>query len=247
MPPERWKQIEAIYHAALECEPAERAAFLEQACAGDEALRGRVAALLSYDDTANNFIEQPAFELAAKAIAEEQTMLPLQWQAGQQLGAYQLQELLGRGGMGEVYLALDTRLQRKVAIKLLPARFTTDADRVRRFAQEARAASALNHPNILTIHEIGEVEDTHYIVTEYVAGETLRQQLTNDPHNQIRLTAALTITTQLSEALAAAHEAGIVHRDIKPDNVMVRPDGYIKVLDFGLAKLTEPTVPVPNP
>ncbi len=243
MQAERWKQIEAIYHAALECEPTTRAAFLNEACAGDESLCGKVAALLAYDDTANNFIEQPALELAAQAIAEEQPTLPLQLQAGQQLGAYQLQELLGRGGMGEVYLALDTRLPRKVAIKLLPARFTTDVGRVRRFAQEARAASALNHPNILTIHEIGENEGTHYIVTEYVEGETLRQRMTSAPHKQVQLIEALTIATQMAEALVAAHEASIIHRDIKPENVMVRKDGYVKILDFGLAKLIEPDAP----
>ncbi len=248
MQPERWKQIEAIYHAALERKPAGRAAFLDEACAGDEALRSKVAALLAYDETTNNFIEQPALEMAAQAFVEEQTTLPLQLQAGQQLGTYQLLELLGRGGMGEVYLALDTRLQRKVAIKLLPARFTTVADRVRRFAQEARAASALNHPNILTIHEIGEVPteagNLHYIVTEYVTGITLRQRISDAPNKQLPRTEALAVATQIAEALAAAHEAGIIHRDIKPENVMVRKDGYVKILDFGLAKLIEPNAPV---
>ncbi len=250
MTPERYAQIGELYQAALEREPTRRAAFLAAASAGDEILRSEVESLLAAHEQAASFIEQPAPEMAAQVFVEEQMPPPLQ--VGQQLGAYQLQELLGRGGMGEVYLALDTRLQRKVAIKLLPARFTTDADRVRRFAQEARAASALNHPNILTIHEIGEVEDTHYIVTEYVAGETLRQRLTTASHKQLPLTEALTLTTQMAEALAAAHEAGIIHRDIKPENVMVRKDGYIKILDFGLAKLIEPNapgvgIPIPPP
>jgi serine/threonine protein kinase len=137
--------------------------------------------------------------------------------------------------MGEVYLAEDSRLGRKVALKLLPVRFTQDLERVRRFEREARAASALNHPNIITIHEIGQVDDTHYIVTEYIAGQTLRQVL----FTQMQPLAALDVAVQAASALSAAHEAGIVHRDIKPENLMLRPDGYLKVLDFGLAKLTE--------
>lgn len=138
--------------------------------------------------------------------------------------------------MGEVWLAEDTQLGRKVAVKLLPSEFTHEAERVRRFAQEARAASALNHPNIITIHEIGQTEDTHYIVTEYVEGETLRQRMTQQ---QLQPITALELATQIATALTAAHEAGIIHRDIKPENVMVRRDGIVKVLDFGLAKLTE--------
>src|SRR5262245_29313240 len=147
--------------------------------------------------------------------------------------------------MGEVHLALDTRLGRKVAIKLLLAEFTTDAERLRRFELEARAASALNHPNIITIHEIGAVRteagDTHYIVTEYVEGDTLRQRLTSAPQIRMKLSETIGFAVQIAAALAAAHEAGIIHRDIKPENMMVRRDGIVKVLDFGLAKLTEPS------
>jgi eukaryotic-like serine/threonine-protein kinase len=139
--------------------------------------------------------------------------------------------------MGEVHLALDSRLNRKVAIKLLPAAFTTDAERVRRFEQEARAASALNHPNILTIYEIGQHGSLHFIATEFIEGETLRQRMTSA---QLSLQTVLEVGTQIASALAAAHDSGIVHRDIKPENIMLRPDGYVKVLDFGLAKLTEP-------
>src|SRR5215475_6282814 len=149
---------------------------------------------------------------------------------------YRLLSPLGAGGMGEVYLAEDTKLGRKVALKLLPAEFTRDAGRVRRFEQEARAASALNHPNILTIFEIGEANEAHYIATEFIDGQTLRERLNGDwlaPH------AALDIAAQIAAALTAAHEAGIVHRDIKPENVMQRRDGIVKVLDFGLAKLIE--------
>ena len=143
---------------------------------------------------------------------------------------------LGAGGMGEVWLAEDTQLERKVALKLLPAEFTTDPDRVRRFAQEAKAASALNHPNIITIHEIGAAEGVHYIATEFIDGETLRRQLQG---RAFKFADALEVAIQIASALAAAHEAGIIHRDIKPENAMVRRDSLVKVLDFGLAKLTE--------
>jgi serine/threonine protein kinase/Flp pilus assembly protein TadD len=161
---------------------------------------------------------------------------------GTRFDRYEILSPLGKGGMGEVYLAQDTRLKRKVALKLLPAEFTQDADRVRRFEQEAQAASALNHPNIITIHEIGEVDGTHFIATEFIEGQTLRQRIAGD---KVKLPEALEMATQVASALAEAHSAGIVHRDIKPENVMVRPDGYIKVLDFGLAKLTEsPSSPI---
>ncbi|MBX3278932.1 MAG: protein kinase [Acidobacteria bacterium] len=151
---------------------------------------------------------------------------------------YRIIDRLGAGGMGEVYLAEDTRLGRRVALKLLPARYTSDPDRVRRFEQEARAASALNHPNIVTIHEVGEAEGLHFMVTEYIEGETLRQLLR---HRRPGLAETLEIAVQVAAALTAAHAAGIAHRDIKPDNIMIRPDGYVKVLDFGLAKLIEPS------
>src|SRR5262249_36492245 len=151
------------------------------------------------------------------------------------VGHYQILSLLGKGGMGEVYLGEDSRLGRKVAIKLLPAIFTTQPERVRRFAQESRAASALNHPNIITIHEIGEASteqgETHYIVTEYVEGETLRQRMECAPQKTLKLAEAIDIASQVAAALAAAHENGIIHRDIKPENVMARRDGIVKVLD----------------
>jgi eukaryotic-like serine/threonine-protein kinase len=158
---------------------------------------------------------------------------------GKTLSHYQVTEKLGQGGMGEVYLAQDTHLRRKVALKLLPAQFTNDADRLHRFEQEAYAASALNHPNILTIYEIGQVSDSHFIATEFIDGQTLRQQMTS----RLRLTEALDVVIQVASALTAAHAAGILHRDIKPENVMLRPDGLVKVLDFGLAKLAERSSP----
>src|SRR5437762_1976378 len=156
--------------------------------------------------------------------------------AGTRLDRYEIISPLGAGGMGEVYLALDTRLDRRVALKLLPAQFTQDADRVRRFVQEAKAASALNHPNIITIHEISEIGETHFISTEFIDGQTLRQEMAS---GRIEMKHALEVAIQVATALSAAHAVGIVHRDIKPENIMVRKDGIVKVLDFGLAKLTE--------
>jgi len=208
---ERWEQIERLYHAALENEPASRAAFLEDACKGDAKLHKEVSELLAYDDPDANFIKTPAIQIAAKALAdkplpESQTQNGTITSTAQQIGPYQLLELLGRGGMGEVFLALDTRLRRKVAIKLLPAEFTADLERVRRFAQEANAASALNHPNIITIHEIGEAPAvngrTYYIVTEYVEGETLRERISRavqpETKPELNLSEALDIATQIA-------------------------------------------------
>ncbi|MBL8205245.1 MAG: serine/threonine protein kinase [Blastocatellia bacterium] len=245
---ELWQQVEQIYFSALELRVEERKAYLEAACAGEAELRREVEALLASEDQAQDFLEIPAMEQAAKELAAE---LPTQAQTQslpmpvpqQRLGHYKLLAPLGKGGMGEVYLALDTRLNRKAAIKLLPAQFTHEADRVRRFAQEARAASALNHPNILTIYEIGKIPadngSIHYIATEYVEGETLRQRLANAPGSRLPLATAIEIALQMTAALVAAHEAGIIHRDLKPENIMVRRDGLVKVLDFGLAKLIE--------
>src|SRR6185436_19988053 len=156
------------------------------------------------------------------------------------IGRYKLIRKIGAGGMGEIHLGEDERLNRKVALKLLPAEFTQDADRVRRFELEAMAASALNHPNIITIYEIGESDGAHFIATEYIQGQTLRQQMAA----RVTIETALDITIQIASALKAAHDVGIVHRDIKPENVMVRPDGLVKVLDFGIAKLIErPSAP----
>jgi serine/threonine protein kinase len=207
-------------------------AFLAEACAGDFTLRGEVESLLRCDARAEYFVEAPALEVAAQLRAEEQA----QSMIGRQLGHYQILSLLGVGGMGEVYLAKDTKLARKVALKLLPAEVTQDTGRLRRFIREARAASALNHPNIITIHEVSEADGAHFIVTEFIDGQTLRRRMVGD---RLKLNQTLDIATQIAAALAAAHEVGIIHRDIKPENVMVRRDGLVKVLDFGLAKLTE--------
>ena len=174
----------------------------------------------------------PAMDVAAGLLAEENYPSL----AGQSLSHYQVLSMIGAGGMGEVYLAEDTRLRRKVALKLLPAQFTQYADRARRFEHEARAASSLNHPNVITIFEVGQVDGRHFICAEYIEGQTLRRRLEGD---QLKLRGTLDVAVQIASALAAAHEAGIVHRDIKPENIMLRHDGLVKVLDFGLAKLIE--------
>ncbi len=231
MTPERWQQIEALFQAAVERPPQERPAFLAQACNGNEDLHREVEALLSADASAEaDTLAMPA-QVAADMFAERQALQP-----GQLLNHYRIVSQLGAGGMGIVYLAQDTRLHRKVALKVLPDQFTQQPDRIRRFVQEAQAASALNHPNILTIYEIGEIGTTHFIVTEFVDGQTLRAWLRT---NEAALTTKLDLALQITSALAATHEAGIIHRDIKPENEMVRPDGLVKVLDFGLAKLVE--------
>src|SRR5437764_9543052 len=160
--------------------------------------------------------------------------------AGTKLGRYEIRSKIGAGGMGEVYLAQDTKLDRKVALKILPAAVAAHPDRMKRFVQEAKTASALNHPNIITIHEIDETESGHFIATEFIDGETLRECQAKAP---LKLAESLEIAAQIAGALSAAHAAGIVHRDIKPANVMIRADGIVKVLDFGLAKLTSPTSP----
>jgi serine/threonine-protein kinase len=232
MTPERWQQIDQLFHSALERESGERAAFLAQACNGDGSLRREVESLIGSHEQSDSFIEAPAADLAAGLLAGRKTQLT----AGQAVGPYKIVSLLGEGGMGEVYLADDTRLNRKIALKRLPPHFTINPDRVRRFGREARAASALNHPNIVTIHEIGDSNSTHFIATEFVDGKTLRQLINEKPFT---LSEALNVVIQVAGALTAAHAAGIVHRDIKPENIMVRADGYVKVLDFGLAKLTE--------
>src|SRR3989449_960333 len=230
---ENWEQVKELFEAALKREPVERVAFLDGACGGQDALRREVESLLKSYEQAGSFMDAPAVEAAAESLLGEQVKLS----PGQRMGHYQIVALIGEGGMGEVYLAEDVLLGRKVALKLLPAEFTKDLQRVRRFQQEARAASALNHPNIITIHEIGEVDGMNFVVTGFIAGETLRQRMATA---RLNLATVLDVATQTAGALAGAHAAGIVHRDLKPENIMVRPDGLIKVLDFGLAKLTEP-------
>ena len=235
--PERMQQIQQLFHASLERKVEERSSFLQQACAEDASLQSEVAALLAAHADPDGFLESPAYEPATPIQAEAtmQRQAPI---TPRTISHYEILSLLGKGGMGEVYLASDKSLGRKAALKILPARYTTDTDLVHRFEREAKAASALNHPNILTVYEIGKTDDSHFIATEYITGETLRQRLKRAP---LPLPEALDIAMQIAAALNAAHEAGIIHRDIKPENIMLRPDGYVKVLDFGLAKLTEAT------
>ena len=229
MNPGRSQKIEEIFQSALDLEPEQRGVFLNEKCVGDPAIRAQVDSLLSAYEKAGSFIEDSASDVAA-------TMLQKDRQPPAQIGQYKIERLLGAGGMGEVFLARDVRLNRPIALKLLSTHLTTDEERVRRFRQEALAASALNHPNILTIHEIEEHAPRPYIATEFVDGVTLRALM----RTQVSLIDALGITLQIAGALSAAHNAGIVHRDIKPENIMVRPDGLVKVLDFGIAKYAEP-------
>src|SRR5262245_19981359 len=237
MKAERWQQVERLYHSTLEKQVGERAAFLAEACAGDDGLRREVESLLAYEEQAANFIESPALDVAAQMIAREQGEAV---KVGKTINHYKITSLLGAGGMGEVYRALDTRLGREVAIKLLPEVFSTDKVRLRRFEQEARAAAALNHPNIAHIYEIGASEGVNFIAMEYVEGATLRQKIHRE---QTELRKLLRYLQQVAEGLAKAHAAGIVHRDLKPANVMITRDGYAKILDFGLAKLSERSKP----
>jgi serine/threonine protein kinase/Tol biopolymer transport system component len=236
MTPERWQQVKEIFNSALNYRPEDRGPFILRACSGDENLRSEVESLIASHEQSGSFIDKPAFEAAASMLAGERAELS----PGQSIASYEVISFISRGGMGEVYLAEDKRLGRKVALKLLPASFTTNDDRLRRFEQEARAASALNHPNIITIYEIRQAADSHVIATEFVEGETLRHRLSRWP---LTLSEALNVAIQVADALSAAHKAGIIHRDIKPENIMLRPDGYVKVLDFGLAKLSEQASP----
>src|SRR6266487_1486415 len=234
MTPARLQTIEEIFHAALDQEPDRVGAFLDAACEGDELLRGKVEALLASHQRAGAFIEAPVGGLATRIIENGQADLLV----GQTIGHYKISERIGTGGMGDVYLATDIKAGRKAALKLLPERFTGDAERLKRFQQEAHALVGLNHPNILTIYEIGEDHSTHYIASELIEGETLRQRLMG---GRMEVGEAVDVAIQVASALAAAHKTGIVHRDIKPENIMLRPDGYVKVLDFGIAKLAEST------
>ena len=240
MNPARFQTIEEVFRAALDQRPDQIGAFLNKACEGDEALRRKIEALLASRERASTFIETSAVSLATKIIQNGQAGSL----AGQTIDHYKISESIGIGGMGEVYLATDIVAGRKAALKLLPARFTGDAERLHRFQQEAHAVVGLNHPNILTIYEIGEDHSIHYIASELIEGETLRQRL---ERGRMEVGEAVDVAIQVASALAAAHEAGIIHRDIKPENIMLRPDGYVKVLDFGIAKLAEQQVPLTTP
>ena len=273
---ERWRQIENIFHLALERDPQERSSFLAQACAqGDPALRREVESLIAYHEGAGSFLNEPAVSEAARILHVNRSpeglnapsddyslasdIAPQDDECGPRadrrehnlrlaeiarlvsdktFGRYQVQELLGKGGMGEVYKVLDTQLNRFVALKVLRDKYNENEKCVKRFEQEARAVSGLNHPHILTIYDIGTLNGRTFITTEFVDGQTLRKRIQGgaiDPSNMFE------IAFQTADALIAAHRAAILHRDLKPENIMLRNDGYVKLLDFGLAKLIDPS------
>ena len=229
MPTDRWREVERIYHAALERDPDQRAAFVRETCAGDEALLREVQSLLDFSGPAGAFLERPALEEAARSLAQERAPLPDQ----PRIAGYEILSLLGAGGMGEVYRAKDLRLGREVALKVLARAAAGGRADLRRFEEEARLASGLNHPNIVTIYGVGEAGELAYIAMELVRGRTLRELMSGEP---LPAPDVLQMSVQLTDALAAAHGSGIVHRDLKPENVMVTPEGLVKVLDFGIAR-----------
>src|SRR6478736_5359175 len=240
MTPARLQTVEEIFHAALDQESDRVGVFLDATCEGHEVLRRKVEALVASHQRAGSFIETTVAGITTRIIENEQADLLV----GQTIGHYKISKRIGTGGMGDVYLATDITAGRRAALKLLPTRFTSDADRLKRFQQEARALVGLNHPNILTVYEIGEDHSTHYIASELIEGETLHQRLVR---GRMELSEAVDVAIQVASALAAAHAAGIVHRDVNPGNIMLRPDGYVKVLDFGIAKLAEQEAPAAMP
>jgi len=231
MTPERWARVQEIFAEAVERAPNARAGYLSEACAGDLELRREVDSLLSsHEEASGGFLNSPAVPGAVAAPR-------IELKRGTRLGPYEIVSPLGAGGMGEVYRAKDSRLGREVAVKVLPAEVSADRERVKRFEKEARSASALNHPNIVTIYDAGSGGGVSWIAMELVEGQTLRALLTSGALPTRKL---LPIAAQIAQGLARAHEVGIVHRDLKPENVMVTKDGLVKILDFGLAKLTGP-------
>jgi serine/threonine protein kinase len=232
MTPERWQQVEDVLQGALDRAPAERAAYLNEACLGDEELTRETGSLLDAYDEARDFMEEPAIAQDAQVIINSHERRNL----GREIGPYKIIDRIGGGGMGEIYLAHDSRLDRLVVLKILRAYFMSDDERLRRFQIEARAASSLSHANILTIYDVGHFEDNLFIATEYIDGSTIRERIRA---GNLSLGEVLEIVDQLLCGLDAAHEVGIVHRDIKPENVMQRRDGVVKILDFGIAKLLE--------
>jgi Tol biopolymer transport system component/tRNA A-37 threonylcarbamoyl transferase component Bud32 len=225
MTPERWRQVKAIFDAAVECTPASRAELIRQSCGNDQELRREVESLLASDRETGSHLDSPLKLVAAgrsKAV-------------GTRLGPYEILAVIGAGGMGEVYKARDARLDRAVAIKVLPESFASDADRLRRFEIEAKAAGALNHPNILVVHDIGWDRGSPYLVSELLEGESLASRL---KRGKLDVRRTVDYGKQIAAGLAAAHSKGISHRDIKPDNLFVTRDGRVKILDFGLAKVT---------
>jgi serine/threonine protein kinase/Tfp pilus assembly protein PilF len=232
MADDSWQKVREIFDLALCLKPEERQKFVHKKCGDDKTLVSEIESLLASLDSADSFLETPAVANVADVIQAETKKL----ETGKCFGHYEIIKQIGAGGMGEVYLARDKKLDRQVAVKILNEKFSQDESNLQRFVSEAKAASALNHPNILVIHEIGESDETNFIVSEFIKGETLREILQK---TSLKLTKVLDISIQIAGALCAAHEVHLIHRDIKPENIMIRPDNYVKILDFGLAKLVE--------
>ncbi len=241
MDSERLKQIEEIYHAAADTSPDNRESFLTESCGDDESLRREVESLLAFETNHDNFIDASPESIASEMFSERENQGSL---INEMIGHYRIVSKIGAGGMGDVYLAEDMKLGRKVALKILPEAFAGDQDRMGRFVREAKSASALNHPNIITIYEINESEGINFIATEYIGGKTLNEYADG---RLLQPKLVLDIAIQIASALGEAHVAGIIHRDIKPENIMIRPDGLVKILDFGIAKLTEVVNTKPDP
>ena len=242
---DRWQQVERIYHAARELDAIAREDFLAKSCAGDDALRQEVERLLSHSDQAGSFLESPAIEVAAEALAKEKRLSEPATPAleiGMMVAHYSLTGKIGEGGMGEVYRARDTKLQRDVALKILPQAMAHDVERMARFEREAQVLASLNHPNIAAIHGLEESNGIRALVMELVEGETLAEKIDRQPQG-LSCQDALPIARQIAEALEYAHECGVIHRDLKPANVKITPEGTVKVLDFGLAKVLDPQSP----
>jgi len=227
----RWRRIEEVFHLALQYDDAEREAYLARMCDEDQSLVDEVRSLISSHEQSGEFLDKPQLTAGLQLLAVHDAAS----REGETIGHYSLKHRLGLGGMGEVYLALDQRLGRNVALKLLPASFNDHPDWVYRFQYEARAASSIAHPNIAHVYEVGEADGQHFIAMEYIQGVTLREYLRRA---RLKPDEAVDITLQIAKALSAAHSTGVLHRDIKPDNIMIHRDGYVKVLDFGLAKAT---------
>jgi eukaryotic-like serine/threonine-protein kinase len=228
MTPERWRQVVEVFDAAVEREPDQRAAFIQEACHGDQALKKEVESLLAADEPRDGFLKASAAEVVASQYLSHEADSKI----GQSFGQYKILSLIGIGGMGEVYQARDTEIGRDVALKILPTALSQDAERLRRFKDEARLLGQLNHPNVLAIYYVGTANEVFYVVSELLEGETLRERLNR---TQLSPRKAIDYARQIAAGLAAAHHKGIIHRDLKPENIFITHQGDVKILDFGIA------------